>query len=560
MMRFLSILLLLLSSAATLSAKSTITAAEGVTVVGRVTCQSEPVEGVIVSDGALFTKTDSRGEYQLRSLKYYGSVFIITPSGYEPVAKKGILPQFWAPLKDDKMQKVEQHDFELRRVDNNRHRVLFISDLHISSRNDDMLQFKRIVMPTIKSVAAQTRDTIPTYTIALGDLCRNDSWYSQDIDPSDVLSILTTMRYPTMLYTVMGENEYDGAVPAGIMTDHIASKLYARSCAPRFYSFNIGQVHYVVLDNTVFRNDAGDGKYPTEVVGKRNYDRRVSADCLAWLRRDLEFVEDKKTPIVVCMHHSAIRASNKREIIKAFTKEEDTDSLIACFDDFNSVRFVTSHVHRRRVSAPKSLKNITEHTVTSLSGNNWESAYNGYPHLCSDGSPAGFEIFDFDSCKVSWRFVPLQGDSERTFRAYDMNGVAEYYRTNDEVKSMLKASGGKRINYGADSFKNYVYINYWCDEPGSKLEVWEADKSLKPSRIYQDDPLFTIATAVIRQRNARGRKLNWSRNNSQHLFRVKTESDSTVVKIKTTDPFGRVFIDSLVRPVPFKPVAKRGNF
>lgn len=559
MIRLLTILLLLLSTVAQLSAKETISAAEGATVVGRVTCNGEAVEGVVVSDGALFTTTDSRGEYQLRSFKHYGSVFIVTPSGYEPVSKRGVHPQFWAPLNSDKIQKLEQHDFELRKVDNTRHRVMFIADLHLSSRNDDILQFKRIVLPKIKEVAAETKDTIPTYTIALGDLCRNDSWYSQDIDPTDVLSLLSTMRYPTMVYPVMGENEYDGAVPAGVMTDHLASELYATACAPRFYSLNIGQVHYVVLDNTLFRNDAGDGKYPTEVVGKRNYDRRVSADCLAWLRRDLELVKDKSTPIVVCMHHSAIRSSNKGTLIKAFTKAEDTDSLTACFADFERVHFVTAHAHRRRVSSPKELKNITEHTVTSISGNNWESAFNGYPHLCSDGSAAGFEVFDIDSCKIAWNFVPLQG-GERTFSAYDMNSVHNHYSTDEDTKRMIKACEGKRINYGAEGFQNYVYINYWCDEPGAKLEVWKGDKSLKPRRIYQDDPLFTIATAVIRQRNARGRKLNWNRNNAQHMFRVKTDADSTVVRIKTTDPFGRVFIDSLVRPAPFPPAAKRGNF
>lgn len=560
MIRFFTILLLLLLSTVNLSAKQTLTADQGVTVMGVVRCQGEPVEGVVVSDGALFTTTDSLGVYKLRSFKHYGSVFIVTPSGYEPTAKKGVHPQFWAPLKSDKIQKVEQHDFELRRVDNTRHRVLFIADLHLSSRNDDILQYKRIVLPKIKEVVAQTRDTIPTYTIALGDLCRNDSWYSQDVDPTDALTILSTMRYPTMVYPVMGENEYDGAVPAGVMTDHLASELYATACAPRFYSLNIGDVHYVVLDNTVFRNEAGDGKYPTEVVGKRNFDRRVSADCLAWLRRDLEFVKDKNTPIVVCMHHSVIRSSNKGAIVKALTKPEDTDSLTACFADFKRVHFVTAHVHRRRISAPKSLKNIKEHTVTSLSGNNWESAFNGYPHLCSDGSPAGFEIFDVDTTHIKWRFVPVQGEEERTFRAYDMNSVAQYYRTNDDVKNMVRAADGKRINYGAEGFENYVYINYWGDEPGSKLEVWEGNKSLKPRRVYQDDPLYTIATAVIRQRNARGRKLNWGRNNSQHMFRVQTDSLNSVVKIKTTDPFGRIFVDSLVRPVPFAPQAKRGNF
>ena len=357
-MRRLALLLLLsFSVVANLWARSEIIGQKGATVVGVVSCDGKPLEGVLVSDGALFTRTDSLGVYSLVSLKYYGSVFVITPSGYEPTVRRGNIPQFWAPLDQKRIHKVERHDFTLRKVDNNRHRMIFTADMHIVARNEDMLQFKRKCLPALRRAAA-VKDSIPVYSVILGDLCRNDDWYSQDIDPSDVVSMLATVRYPAMFYTVMGENEYDGAVPAGILTDHEASKLYATTCAPRFYSFNIGQVHYVVLDNTAFRNDAGDGKYPTEIVGKRNYDRRVSADCLAWLRRDLQYVEDKSTPIVVCMHHSVIRMSNKNKIIKALSKAEDTDSLVSCFDDFSSVRFVTAHIHRRRVSNLKSYKTL----------------------------------------------------------------------------------------------------------------------------------------------------------------------------------------------------------
>lgn len=556
MRRLIALLAAHILLCATVNAKVEITPERGVTVAGIVTCQGKPLEGVTVSDGALFTQTDSNGVYQLRSLKYYGSVFVITPSGYEPTTKRGILPQFWAPLNDKKLQKFERHDFELRQVDNSRHRIIFTADMHFAGRNEDMLQFKRHCMPALKQAAA-VKDSIPVYSITLGDMCRNDAWYSQDIEPSDALSILATMRYPSMIYSVMGENEYDGAVPSGPLTDHHASQLYATSCAPRFYSFNAGEVHYVVLDNTHFLNNPGDGKYPTEIVGKRDFERRVSADCLAWLRRDLEFVKDKTTPIVVCMHHNVIRTSNKGGIIKALTKAEDTDSLIACFKEFPKVHFVTGHSHRRRVSAPKDLKNIIEHNVTSISGNNWETGFNDFVHLSSDGSAAGFEIFDVDGRKISWQYRSAQ-QGERTFSAYDMNSVKKFYNENEEVKNMLRAYPQKRVNYGASGFENYVYINYWADEPGSKLEAWEGDKPLKLKRIQQDDPLYTQATIVIRHRNARGRKLNVGRNTSQHLFRAKTDSTNTVVKIRTTDPFGRTFIDSLVRPAPFI-VSKRSR-
>jgi hypothetical protein len=542
-MRRLALLLLLsFSVVANLWARSEIIGQKGATVVGVVSCDGKPLEGVLVSDGALFTRTDSLGVYSLVSLKYYGSVFVITPSGYEPTVRRGNIPQFWAPLDQKRIHKVERHDFTLRKVDNNRHRMIFTADMHIAARNEDMLQFKRKCLPALRRAAA-VKDSIPVYSVILGDLCRNDAWYSQDIDPSDVVSMLATVRYPAMFYTVMGENEYDGAVPAGILTDHEASKLYATTCAPRFYSFNIGQVHYVVLDNTAFRNDAGDGKYPTEIVGKRNYDRRVSADCLAWLRRDLQYVEDKSTPIVVCMHHSVIRMSNKNKIIKALSKAEDTDSLVSCFDDFSSVRFVTAHIHRRRVSKPKELKNITEHTVTSLSGNNWETGYNNFPHICSDGSPAGFEVFDYDGRDVKWQFCSVE--DTLPFRLYDMRKMGEKYRTDVDIQNMLRAYPNKRMNYGDESYADYVYINYWCEEPGTKLEVWDDTKQLKPRRVYHDDPIYTQATTVIRHKNSRGKKINIPRNSPQHLFRVKTDSTSTHLRVRAVDSFGREAADTL---------------
>lgn len=542
-MRRLALLLLLsFSVVANLWARSEIIGQKGATVVGVVSCDGKPLEGVLVSDGALFTRTDSLGVYSLVSLKYYGSVFVITPSGYEPTVRRGNIPQFWAPLDQKRIHKVERHDFTLRKVDNNRHRMIFTADMHIAARNEDMLQFKRKCLPALRRAAA-VKDSIPVYSVILGDLCRNDAWYSQDIDPSDVVSMLATVRYPAMFYTVMGENEYDGAVPAGILTDHEASTLYATTCAPRFYSFNIGQVHYVVLDNTAFRNDAGDGKYPTEIVGKRNYDRRVSADCLAWLRRDLQYVEDKSTPIVVCMHHSVIRMSNKNKIIKALSKAEDTDSLVSCFDDFSSVRFVTAHIHRRRVSKPKELQNITEHTVTSLSGNNWETGYNNFPHICSDGSPAGFEVFDYDGRDVKWQFCSVE--DTLPFRLYDMRKMGEKYRTDVDIQNMLRAYPNKRMNYGDESYADYVYINYWCEEPGTKLEVWDDTKQLKPRRVYHDDPIYTQATTVIRHKNSRGKKINIPRNSPQHLFRVKIDSTSTHLRVRAVDSFGREAADTL---------------
>ena len=543
------LLLALISTQST--AKESISLPIGTTVYGRVTCNGEPMEGVTVSDGALFTETDSEGRYTLQSLKFYGTIFIITPSGYEPVCEKGVIPRFWASLNTRKPAKCEQHDFQLVKRDNERHRIIVASDPALSNRNEDLLQFKRIFMPAAKRVAERAKqDSIPIYSIILGDLSVNSHWYSAEFDVSDAISTFVSSRYPTPLYTVIGERDHDGAIPSGVMTDYRSEQLYIESCGPRFYSMNIGRVHYVILDNTVFLNEPGNGKYPSEITGKRNFDRRVSADQLSWLRRDLSRVEDKSRPIVVCMHQNTIRTNNKGLVIKNLTKEADTDSLIACFKDFKNVRFLTGHSSRRQVSAPKELSNIIEHSISSISGNGWETALNEFPHICADGTDGGFEIFTMNGDSCSWQFHSLQ-NGDRTFRAYDMNEVRKHYCSDPDTKQLVREHTS-RINYGTSSFENFVYINWWGDEPGAKLEVSANGKLLKTKRIYQDDPLFTQASTVVRLRNARGRRqVNFSKNNCQHLYRVKADSTMTTLHIRSTDPFGRIFEDSIVRPYPF---------
>lgn len=52
---------------------------------------------------------------------------------------------------------------------------------------------------------------------------------------------------------------------------------------PTYYSFDVGEVHYVMLDNTVYINTGGtEGS-----MGKRNYHSYVTDQQLAWLRDDL---------------------------------------------------------------------------------------------------------------------------------------------------------------------------------------------------------------------------------------------------------------------------------
>lgn len=512
---------------------------DSITVFGRVMCEGKPLADVPVSDGFHIVKTDSLGRYAIASNKWQSVVFIITPSGYEPACNKRILPQFWSLLRK-KREVAEEHNFNLVKRNQRNHRMIFMSNLGLQNSHEDLMQFKNRTIPAARKIVKEAGDSVAVYTTLLGDISNCASWYSREFDVTDAVSLVATLRYPTMLYTVMGDQDNDGAVPGTGLTDYYSERPYVFSCGPKYFSMNIGDVHYIVLDNTVFRNEPGKGNYPTEIVGRRNYDRFVTSDQLCWLRKDLSLVEDKSRPVIVCMHHGAFTSNNKKHISKRFSKPEQVDSLTNCFAEFKNVHFVTSGSMDRRVSRTKDLPHIIEHSVASTSGDKWGTGYNGYESINSAGVTAGFEIFDINGSDISWHHQ-TEHNSTKPFRVYDMAGVGEYYRDNLEVQNLLREYPKTFVNYDTKEFEKYVYINWWGFEDGAKLEVFEDNTPLRVRQIHQSDPLYVTTASAQTLKNSRKKPSSMSRNSCQHLFRAQRTSPTSVIRVRATDPFGKVF-------------------
>lgn len=526
---------------------------DSITIFGRVLCEGKPLSNVHVSDGVHIVKTDSLGRYSIASHKFQNTVFVITPSGYEPKCKKGIRPMFWATLRKPRTV-AEEHDFHLVKRSQKSHRLIFMSNLHLDNSNDDLLQFKKRTIPAARNLVKECSDSTAVYTILMGDISNCPLWYSREFDVGDAVSLVASLRYPTIFYTVMGDMDNDGAVPGTGLTDHKSERQYVYTCGPKYFSMNIGDVHYVVLDNTVFRNDPGKGKYPPEIVGKRNYDRFVTSDQLAWLRKDLSLVKDKSKPIVVCMHHTTFTTNSRGRIAKRLSKPEYVDSIANCFADFKSVHFITSGSTDRRLSKSNEYPNITEHALASTSGDRWRTGYNGFQSINAGGVPAGFEVFDFEGSKLSWQHRAETG-SDKTFRVYNMADVGAYYRENMEVQNLLREYPKTFINYGTADFAKFVYINWWGYEKGAKLEVFEDNKPLRVRQIHQADPLYIVSSSAITLKHSRN-KPRFGRNNCQHMFRVQRSSPTSTIRVRATDPFGRIHEEIIAGPRTFGPMAK----
>lgn len=132
------------------------------------------------------------------------------------------------------------------------------------------------------------------------------------------------------IFHTIGNHDYDYKATS----DEEAGSRFMDYIAPTYYSFNIGKVHYVVLD------DIDCGNY--DGTTSRDYEKRVSAEQLSWLSKDLAYV-DKSTPLVVVMHAQLFYPS-QTEGFKIDHDVLNTTQLLDVLDGYK-VHFVTGHTH-----------------------------------------------------------------------------------------------------------------------------------------------------------------------------------------------------------------------
>lgn len=250
-----------------------------------------PLAGVMVTDGRNVVKTDDDGSFKLKG--YYNSHFVTVtlPSGYSS-------DNFYIPVEKGK----DSYEFYLdkdERTAAESHSFIQISDTEVGK--DGVGDWKNY----LKEIADQKK---PAFLIHTGDICYEDGLKTH------INGINTeTMGIPVKY--VIGNHDYvDGK---------FGEELYESIYGPCWYSFDVGNTHYVV---TPFQ--FGDYK------SAYNKDDRWR-----WLENDLENVDpDKK---VVMFNHTT--APNDDYVIKFGRNELD-------LKQHNLVAWVFGHYHYNYVN------------------------------------------------------------------------------------------------------------------------------------------------------------------------------------------------------------------
>jgi hypothetical protein len=514
---------------------------EGMNVKGIVYSNGLGVPGIVVSDGLEVTVTDNKGIYYLPSLKKSGFVYISIPGNHE-VVNKGNAPQFFKRLSKNS-NLVEQKDFSLLKVDNSKHVVIPMADWHLANRNNDLDQFNNFVLPDVNAtIDKYVAEGTKVYVLTLGDMTWDTYWYNNNFGLNEYIPYMNKLNSP--VFNIIGNHDYDPYYA----NDWEAENKYREVLGPTYYSFNLGDIHYVVLDDVEYLNSGGS----QGTVGSRNYNTNISSDQMEWLKKDLATITDKTTPIVVAMHTPLYRKptldSSGNQINQIALG--NGSSLIDNLKDFSNVNVLSGHTHvNYRVEQEF---NLMEHNTAAICATWWWTGRNGYAenHICKDGSPGGYGIWEFNGKNIEWIYKSIGYDEDYQFRTYDLNTIhitAADFAPNSSDNKLANYAGP----YAQKNINNEALINIWGYESQWQIEVTENNNNLNATRINEKDPLHIISYDALRLNAGATPTSAFATNKTPHLFKVTASSPDTTLEIKVTDRFGNVYTESMVRPKEF---------
>ena len=515
----------------------------GYTTYGRVVdYEAKPVAGVAVSDGALVTTTDSEGRYYLRSERKNVFVFISIPKNYR-VAIDRAVPQFFQRFKSTRISTYEQHNFVLAPEENVKHRVLVWSDTHLANRTDDANQFKKFFKPDIEQQIAKAKsEGVKLYAIGLGDLAWDEFWYKNDYSLKDYREDISD--FDLTIFSSPGNHDNDPS----IADDFLAAAGFRENLNPLYYSFNIGDIHYIMMDNTLFKNSgATSNNYNVQ-----DYTEGFTDDQMKWLKADLATVPEGTT-IIFGLHipwTNRSQANGNFTYAMPATFRAQVESLLSKY----TVHFISGHTHTNYTNIINS--KMREHNIAGVCGTWWWTGYysKNKCRLNGDGSPSGYKIFDINGSDVKWNFKALARDASYQFRAYDLRNsliTRELYCPADKNKNVSDAFFSEYAN-GWDKSTNTtstkkILINLFDYNDNWKITVTENGANLSVSRVEAYDPLHTIFFNMGRM-NSNSTSMTFPTGKSAHFFEVSTSSATSTVIIKAEDPFGRVYEETMTRP------------
>ena len=525
---------------------------EGTTIAGYVKSGSTPLKGVVVSDGLLCTKTDERGFYSLKSdLANAKFVMVSIPSGYSAPTDANGLPIFYHRITDsERSENLCEVDFSFNKIKSNADRYTLLvgadpqpraSTAGYDNNAYHSLDCCKDLYRDMQEKAATITDR-NVYGLMLGDIVHeNMNLYD------NYITGLKSLGFP--MFNIIGNHDNDSTAS----NDTEGRRVFEEKLGPTYYSFNIGKLHFVVLDNLIMKLNSSKEL--------KDYDNGLTDEVWQWLQNDLSYI-DRSTTLMVAAHSPMFKKIDNTN--RGGQHKDDYANLIA---EFKKAHIWTGHAHNTfNYNYPESHKwrVVEEHTVARSTGELWTNEY------IADGTPRGYTVVEVNGEDIEWHFKPTiyqTGSFVSTkytskkpnylYRDWNYsNGVAKMKTdgtTLSEAYQMKVYKPGEYHNTYADMIagnaaNKYVYVNVFLWD-----NKWETPKynGVEMEHVDYKDA-YCLATYEIQNHfNLYGYRLKDDAsygpgdNDIHTIFRAKESRASGSGTVTVTDRFGNNYSSTI---------------
>jgi hypothetical protein len=461
-----------------------------VRVRGRVVSSGRGLARVGISDGLRVVETDGDGRFELVSDSARDFVSVSLPAGHRiPVNETGTA-RFYQPLRPDGRGEMEAL-FELEPLagpaerPDERHTMLFLPD--IQTQNDwEMARFHELSVPDVAATVREQGDR-PVFGIAAGDIMFDDLSLYPEYERG-------VRRMGAPFFQVVGNHDLDFEG----RTDEASTTTFNRHFGPRYYSFDRGAVHYVVLDDVLWHG-----------AGYIGY---LERDQLAWLEADLARI-DPGRPVVVALHIPVVGTRHWREgerspsISGSVTNRE---ALVRLLEPFQA-HVLSGHTHENDHNHGLGFH---EHVSGTVCGAWWSGP------ICGDGTPHGYSVYEVDGEEIRWRYKSTGHPADHQMRAY---------------------------RPGADrAAPRELLVNAWDADDGWTLDWYEdGERRGRMARRIGYDP----ASVRIHTGEELPPRRSWVDPYPRWIHHAPASTGAGELRVEATDRFGRTYT-AVAGPVP----------
>ena len=267
------------------------------------------LQGVCVTDGLNVVETDARGRFALPGHDRARFITVTTPSGYKAV------DSYYIPVAEGASYDFALTPFAAPIGKKGEHAFIQLTDTEIFNTTDHE--------DWISNVRDYARNTNSAFIIHTGDIC-----YEKGLRQHIHLMNSKNMGLP--MYYGIGNHD--------LVKGSYGEELYESIYGPVWYSFNVGNTHYVM----------------TPMADGDHHPSYTNAHVIAWLKNDLAHVKPG-TPVVFFNHDLPYQGD------EFVMKGEDGSSID--FNDYNTKAWIYGHWHNNTVKRQGKIKTVCSSTL-----------------------------------------------------------------------------------------------------------------------------------------------------------------------------------------------------